>query len=133
MSKLPIIICLVGVGYIPIFMDVSNTHLFNEFWDAHARAHLAWMLAGNFFLATLGIYLCFFKNLKVIPSLISLGLLSGYIVSLVSMPIYDGVAIGEGGDTAAPFGIPINIPFFGALWLAQLIAFYSLKNKNIQS
>ena len=60
-------------------------------------------------------------------------MLSGYIVSLVLMPIYGGVAIGEGGDTAAPFGIPINIPFFGILWLAQLIAFYFLKNKNIQS
>ena len=40
MSRILTTIALFGGALLPMFMDVSSSHLFNDLWDAHARAHL---------------------------------------------------------------------------------------------
>ena len=109
MTKLLTTIALIGVSIVPIFQDTGITHLLNPVWDAHARTHLVWMMASNFLFFLLAIYVLWFKNMELLAALLSLCMLIGYDISAVTMPLYEGVPLGEGGVEPKPFGIPINL------------------------
>ena len=87
----------------------------NPLWDAHARSHLVWMVASHFLIFLLAIYLLWFKGMELLAASLSLCMLIGYDISVVLMPLYGGVLLGEGGVEPEPFGIPINIIHFNIL------------------
>lgn len=122
MTKLLTTIALIGVSIVPIFQDTGITHLLNPVWDAHARTHLVWMMASNFLIFLLAIYVLWFKNMELLAALLSLCMLIGYDISAVTMPLYDGVPLGEGGVEPKPFGIPINLLFFNMMLVIQIIS-----------
>tara|TARA_E500000081_G_C6023218_1_gene301175 strand:- start:190 stop:555 length:366 start_codon:yes stop_codon:yes gene_type:complete len=107
---------------VPIFQDTGTTHLYNPLWDAHARSHLVWMVASHFLIFLLAIYLLWFKGMDLLAASLSLCMLIGYEISVVLMPLYGGVLLGEGGVEPEPFGIPINIIHFNTMLLLQLIS-----------
>ena len=130
MSRILTTIALIGGALLPVFMDVSSSHLFNDLWDAHARAHLVWMLATNALLFFLGMYYLWVKGNELFPALISLCILVGYQISGITMPLYGGVFLGEGGVEPMPFGVPINIWHFSFMLIIQLIAFGLILKKE---
>jgi len=123
MSRILTTIALFGGALLPLFVDVSSSHLFNDLWDAHARAHLVWMLATYALLFFLGMYYLWVKGDELLPALISLCILVGYQISGITMPLYGGVFLGEGGVEPMPLGVPINIWHFSSMLILQLIAF----------
>ena len=129
MTKILTTVALLGGAILPILMDAGPTHLFNSHWDAHARSHLVWMLATNFFLFWLAVYHLWYRKEEVLPGLISLCILLGYSVSAITMPLYDGVFLGEGGVEPMPLGVPINIWHFSGMLILQLIAFALILRK----
>ena len=130
MSKILTTIALFGGALIPVFVDVSSTHLFNDLWDAHARAHLVWMLATNVLLFFLGVYYLWAKGNEWFAVLISLCILVGYQISAVTMPLYGGVFLGEGGVEPMPLGVAINVWHFSFMLVLQLIAFGLILKKE---
>lgn len=130
MSRILTTIALFGGALLPVFMDVSSSHLFNDLWDAHARAHLVWMLATNTLLFFLGMYYLWVKGNELFPALISLCILIGYQISGITMPLYGGVFLGEGGVEPMPLGVPINIWHFSGMLILQLIAFWLIMQRK---
>ena len=130
MSRILTTIALLGGALLPVFVDVSRSHLFNDLWDAHARAHLVWMLATYVLLFLLGMYYLWVKGNELFPALISLCILVGYQISGITMPLYGGVFLGEGGVEPMPLGVPINFWHFSSMLIIQVIAFALILKKQ---
>jgi len=115
-------VCLILAGVGPLLLDIGDTHLFNPSWDEHSRVHEVWRLATNFMITSLGLYLIWNKNMLSIASLLSLCMILGFMVSVITMPLYNGLAVGIGIDELQPFGIPLNIFSFIVVLLIQIVS-----------
>ena len=115
-------VCLILAGIGPLLLDIGDTHLFNPSWDEHSRVHEVWRLATNFMITSLGLYLIWNKNMLSIASLLSLCMILGFMVSIITMPLYNGLAVGIGIDELDPFGIPLNIFSFILVFLIQIVS-----------
>ena len=115
-------VCLILAGIGPLLLDIGDTHLFNPSWDEHSRVHEVWRLATNFMVASLGLYLIWSKHMLSIASLLSLCMILGFMVSVITMPLYNGLAVGIGIDELDPFGIPLNIFSFILVFLIQIVS-----------
>ena len=112
-------LCLILAGMGPLLLDIGDTHLFNPNWDEHSRVHEVWRLATNSMIAFLGLYLMWKKNMYVIASLLSLCMILGFMISVITMPFYNGLAVGIGIDELRPFNIPLNILSFIVVLVVQ--------------
>lgn len=130
MSKYFTSIALICAGLGPLSIDVGITHLLNPDWDAHARVHEVWRLSTNLFIAFIGLYLIWIMQKELLAALLSLCLLLGFWVSVFLMPFYDGLAVGQGVDELAPFGVPINIISFAVLSIIQIVGLIIMKHNN---
>ena len=117
--KLLTSLCLILAGMGPLLLDIGDTHLFNPNWDEHSRVHEVWRLATNFMIAFLGLYLIWKKNMHSIASLLSLCIILGFMISVITMPFYNGLAVGIGIDELRPFNIPLNILSFIVVLIVQ--------------
>ena len=117
--KLLTSLCLILAGIGPLLLDIGDTHLFNPDWDEHSRVHEVWRLATNFMIAFLGLYLIWKKNMHSIASLLSLCMILGFMISVITMPFYNGLAVGIGIDELRPFNIPLNILSFIVVLIVQ--------------
>ena len=115
-------LCLVLAGIGPLLLDIGDTHLFNPNWDEHSRVHEVWRLATNSMIAFLGLYLIWKKNMLSIASLLSLCMIIGFMISVITMPYYNGLAVGVGIDELRPFNIPLNILSFLVVFGIQSVA-----------
>lgn len=115
-------VCLILTGIGPLLLDIGDTHLFNPSWDEHSRVHEVWRLATNFMVASLGLYLIWSKHMLSIASLLSLCMILGFMVSVITMPLYNGLAVGMGIDELDPFGIPLNIFSFIVVLIIQIVS-----------
>ena len=120
--KLLTSLCLILAGMGPLLLDIGDTHLFNPNWDEHSRVHEVWRLATNFMIAFLGLYLLWKKNMHSIASLLSLCMILGFMISVITMPFYNGLAVGIGIDELRPFNIPLNILSFIVVLVVQTIS-----------
>jgi|TARA_B110001450_G_scaffold104816_1_gene99236 hypothetical protein len=123
-------IALICAGLGPLSIDVGITHLLNPDWDAHARVHEVWRLSTNLFIAFIGLYLIWIMQKELLAALLSLCLLLGFWVSVFLMPFYDGLAVGQGVDELAPFGVPINIISFAVVSIIQIVGLIIMKHNN---
>lgn len=115
-------VCLILAGVGPLLLDIGDTHLFNPSWDEHSRVHEVWRLSTNFMVTCLGLYLIWSKHMLSIASLLSLCMILGFMVSVITMPLYNGLAVGIGIDELQPFGIPLNIFSFIVVLLIQIVS-----------
>ena len=122
--KLLTSLCLILAGIGPLLLDIGDTHLFNPDWDEHSRVHEVWRLATNFMIAFLGLYLIWKKNMHLIASLLSLCMILGFMISVITMPFYNGLAVGIGMDELRPFNIPLNIFSFIVVQTISLLLAY---------
>lgn len=130
MSKYFTSIALICAGLGPLLIDVGITHLQNPDWDAHARVHEVWRLSTNTFIAFLGLYLIWIMQKELLAAILSLCLLLGFWVSVLLMPFYDGLAIGQGVNELEPFGIPLNIISFAVVSIIQIAGLILMKHNN---
>ena len=130
MSKYFTSIALICAGLGPLLIDVGITHLQNPDWDAHARVHEVWRLSTNTFIAFLGLYLIWIMQKELLAAILSLCLLLGFWVSVLLMPFYDGLAIGQGVNELEPLGIPLNIISFAAVSIIQIAGLILMKHNN---
>ena len=130
MSKYFTSIALICAALGPLSIDVGITHLLNPDWDAHARVHEVWRLSTSSFIAFIGLYLIWIMQKELLAALLSLCLLLGFWVSVFLMPFYDGLAVGQGVDELAPFGVPINIISFAVVSIIQIVGLIIMKHNN---
>jgi hypothetical protein len=128
--KLLTSLCLILAGIGPLLLDIGDTHLFNPNWDEHSRVHEVWRLATNFMIAFLGLYLIWKKNMLSIASLLSLCMILGFMISVITMPFYNGLAVGVGIEELRLFAIPLNILSFLVVFTIQTVAILLVYKDN---
>ena len=134
LTKVLTSIALFGGCFVPVLVDLGSTHLLNDLWDAHARTHLVWMISSFFLIFILGMYFLWIKDEEYTPALMSLCVLVGYSISAMTISLYGGVFLGEGGVEPEPFGIPINVIHFSSMLIIQLISLILLyREKKIDT
>ena len=130
MTKYLTTLCLIGGGILPILVDVNTSHLLNPDWDSHARVHEAWRLSTNFLVFSLGIFLLWSKNKEMLGGLLSLCIHFGFVLGAAFMPFYGGEPVGEGIPEPEILMLPLNVFFFGSMFLLQSAALMVVFKKN---
>ena len=130
MSKWLTTICLIIGSLLPIAVDTGHTHLLNPDWDEHSRVHEVWRLITNLFIAIIGLYILWKKDNLLLSAILSSCIILGFHTAILTMPLYDGHAVGNGIEEPHPIGIPLNIFVFSTLAVFQILSFIILfKNK----
>ena len=130
MTKYLTTLCLIGGGILPILVDVNTSHLLNPDWDSHARVHEAWRLSTNFLVFSLGIFLLWSKNKEMLGGLLSLCIHFGFVLGAAFMPFYGGEPVGEGIPEPEILMLPLNVFFFGSMFLLQSAVLMAVFKKN---
>ena len=131
MSKWLTTICLIIGSLLPIAVDTGSTHLLNPDWDEHSRVHEVWRLTTNLFIAIIGLYILWKKDNLLLPAILSSCIILGFHISVLTMPLYGGLSVGNGIEEPNPLGIPLNIFVFSVLAVLQILSFIFLfKNKS---
>ena len=130
MTKYLTTLCLIGGGILPILVDVNTSHLLNPDWDSHARVHEAWRLSTNFLVFSLGIFLLWSKNKEMLGGLLSLCIHFGFVLGAAFMPFYGGEPVGEGIPEPEILMLPLNVFFFGSMFLLQIAVLIVVFKKN---
>ena len=130
MTKYLTTLCLIGGGILPVLVDVNTSHLLNPDWDSHARVHEAWRLSTNFLVFSLGIFLLWSKDKEILGGLLSLSIHLGFIIGVLFMPLYGGEPVGEGIPEPEILMLPLNVFFFGSMFLLQSVVLIFAVKKN---
>ena len=130
MTKYLTTLCLISGGILPILVDVNTSHLLNPDWDSHARVHEAWRLSTNFLVFSLGIFLLWSKNKEMLGGLLSLCIHFGFVLGAAFMPFYGGELVGEGIPEPEILMLPLNVFFFGSMFLLQSAVLMVVFKKN---
>ena len=109
MSKWLTTICLILGSLLPIAVDTGNTHLYNPDWDEHSRVHEVWRLTTNLFIAIIGLYILWKKDNILLPAILSSCIILGFHISVLTMPLYDGLSVGNGIEEPNP-GSGLSLP-----------------------
>lgn len=132
MTKYLTTLCLIGGGILPVLVDVNTSHLLNPDWDSHARVHEAWRLSTNFLVFSLAIFLLWSKNKEILGGLLSLCIHFGFVLGASLMPLYGGEPVGEGIPEPKILMVPLNVFFFGSMFILQsFVLIFAIKNKNL--
>ena len=132
MTKHLTTLCLIGGGILPVLVDVNTSHLLNPDWDSHVRVHEAWRLSTNFLVFSLAIFLLWSKNKEILGGLLSLCIHFGFVLGAILMPLYGGEPVGEGIPEPEILMVPLNVFFFGSMFILQsFVLIFAIKNKNL--
>ena len=132
MTKHLTTLCLIGGGILPVLVDVNTSHLLNPDWDSHARVHEARRLSTNFLVFSLAIFLLWSKNKEILGGLLSLCIHFGFVLGASLMPLYGGEPVGEGIPEPEILMVPLNVFFFGSMFILQsFVLIFAIKNKNL--
>ena len=121
---------MIGGGILPILVDVNTSHLLNPDWYSHARVHEAWRLSTNFLVFSLGIFLLWSKNKEMLGGLLTLCIHFGFVLGAAFMPFYGGEPVGEGIPEPEILMLPLNVFFFGSMFLLQSAVLIVVFKKN---
>ena len=66
------------------------------------------------------------RNYLFLASMLSSCIILGFFFAIITMPLYEGVAVGNGIDEPSPFGIPANIFLFLFLGCLHILSFFFL-------
>lgn len=99
---------LVFVGIIP-FLEISETHLLNPHWPAHARLHEAWQLITNGAFTTAACFLAWRTSHALLAQLLCLPLSISFILAWALQGFYGGSMLHSDGSEIAIFGVNVAV------------------------
>jgi drug/metabolite transporter (DMT)-like permease len=69
-GRLLMTLCTVGYGFLPPFVDLGVTHVQHPDWTPHSRMHMVWLLATNFGVSVLALYLLWLHGARRLRALV---------------------------------------------------------------
>lgn len=121
-------------GVMPLFADLSDTHVFHDDWPAHARFHMVWLLGFGTALAVYVAALVWMpsknrqRNLRQ-ASIMGFLPLIGFFIAALSMDQYGG-SLSAIPDRDLRFGVEGNLLSFSVAAILQSIAAYIVWRRN---
>lgn len=118
-TLLTIGILLYAVG-VP-WLEISDTHVFNPGWAAHARLHNVWQLVTNSGLGLLCLWWVWGPERKVVlPGLIALLVTGGFMFAYLTRSIYGGSMLHSDGTEVTLLGANVGVIGFGFVILTSV-------------
>ncbi|WP_420386348.1 hypothetical protein [Roseivirga sp.] len=112
-------------------LEINDTHVFNSDWTPHVRIHEVWQLITNSSLGVLCLWLTWKKGEYLVPSIISLLITGGFLLSYLIKNLYGGSMKYLDGSEKVLFGVNIGVLGFGiAVLLLALGLFLNVRNKQ---
>lgn len=129
LALISITLCaVVTVGFLP-FMEISETHLINPDWPAHARIHNGWQLLTNAALITLAFFLIWKDMAPRIGLGIALIINVSFLIALITSSFYGGSMVNSDGSEAAIGGINIGVAISAILTALLLLGYRAVSNR----
>ena len=119
LAKLFVTVGIVFYAVVVPVLEINDTHVFNQAWVAHARLHEVWQLFTNTVLGAFSFWLLWFRGNLHLPSLLTLFVTGGFLMSYWLRDYYGGSMVHTDGSEKMIFGI--NLGLF-AYSLAILLA-----------
>lgn len=130
-AKLLITIATLIYGFVPLVVDLSDTHVFHPEWTPHARLHMVWLLGTGASLAILSLYLLWVRDQLVLSATLGLCVMTGFWLAVATRGLYGGALTEAGGVDTTTFGIEGN-SFAFSIVLALLLAGIALgRNSSV--
>ncbi len=108
LSKLLITLAILSYGVVPLIADLNPTHLFHPDWTPHARLHAAWLLASSSAIALVALYVTWIKEQVQLGGVLSICVLGGFWIAVLSRGLYDGSLTDVGGVEVKVMGFEAN-------------------------
>lgn len=114
-KKIVLTVSVATFGVLVPLLEISDTHLFNDGWPAHARLHEAWQLLTNSALAGICVWLAWHQNRVREAALLANVVVMGFLAAFVLGPAY-------GGSMLHTDGTEITVAGMNAAVLVMLVA-----------
>ena len=118
-------------GCLPLFVDLSPSHVLNPTWPAHARLHEVWLLASGALFSLVTLYLIWVhrgeRRRALGAAAVVMGcLLTGFFIAAGTASQYGGVLVDPLTAPSMPnqdmaFGVPANLLAFGLAFVLLLV------------
>lgn len=131
-AKVLITLATLVYGFVPLVVDLSDTHVFHPDWTPHARLHMVWLLGTGASLALLSLYLLWVRNQLVLSAMLGLCVMAGFWLAVLSRGLYGGSLTEAGGVEMTTLGVEGNSFAFSVV-LALLVAGLVLGRKNAEA
>jgi hypothetical protein len=97
----------------PPIIDLSESHILNPLWTAHARLHTVWLISTNALVSLVALSLMWrpgqasHRNSVLLAAMLVGAVLSGFFIASVTQSLY-------GGSFSDPNGVAITVGPFDA-------------------
>jgi hypothetical protein len=112
-------------GVVPLFVDLTETHVFHPDWTPHSRMHMVWLLGTNTSLAAVALFfLWLYKNDRAfgirMGGVLGLCVYGGFMLSAATISLYGG-SLSDKGGVPPIMGMDANIFGFSLGLLVLLV------------
>jgi hypothetical protein len=113
------------------YLEISETHLFNPDWPAHARFHNAWQLLANASLSILSVILVWKGSAPKVGMGLALIINISLLIGLAAGPLFGGstILVSHGSDLAVG-GINVAAIVIAFSTLLLLVGYRALLNRS---
>lgn len=117
-------LCTVGYGFLPPLVDLGRTHVQHPDWTPHSRMHMVWLLATNFGVSVVALYLLWFSGARAtlgvrVAGLLGVCVYGGFVLAASTAPLYGG-ALSDRGGVPPVMGVDVNVLVFSLALLVLL-------------
>ncbi len=120
-AKLFVTVGIVFYAVVVPVLEINDTHVFNQAWVAHARLHEVWQLFTNTAIGAFSFWLVWFRSNLRLPSLLTLFVTGGFLLSYWLRDYYGGSMAHTDGSERMIFGINLGLFAYSlAIFLAGI-------------
>lgn len=119
-AKLLVTVGIIFYAVVVPVLEINATHVFNPAWEPHARLHEVWQLFTNTAIGAFSFWLVWFRGNLRLPSLMTLLVMGGFLLSYWLRDYYGGSMVHADGSEKLVFGI--NLGLFAAMLAITLAA-----------
>lgn len=129
-------LCTVGYGFLPPLVDLGRTHVQHPDWTPHSRMHMVWLLATNFGVSVLALYLLWHHSARATLGVRLAGLLGvcvygGFILAASTAPLYGG-ALTDRDGVPPVLGMDLNVLVFSLALLTLLVGWFMARPRGTE-
>lgn len=109
LSKLLVTIGIIFYAVVVPVLEINPTHVFNPAWEPHGRLHEVWQLFTNTALGAFSLWLVWFRQQVRLPSLLTLFVTGGFLLSYWLRNTYGGSMVLSDGSEKMILGINLGL------------------------
>jgi hypothetical protein len=130
-------LCTVGYGFLPPLVDLGGTHVLHPDWTPHSRMHMVWLLATNFGVSVLALYLLWLHGARATTGVRLAGLLGvcvygGFLLAASTTALYGG-ALSDRGGVPPVMGMDLNLLVFSLALLILMVGWFLARPRGARN